>query len=84
MSNEKYVISKIFFGENKMKNISGVLRSVAALPHSVSVGVKSETEKKYTQTETHFWLVGGALNIESKLHQSPIKQFILVGINVSI
>lgn len=67
-----------------MKNISGVLRSVAALPHSVSVGVKSETEKKYTQTETHFWLVGGALNIESKLHQSPIKQSIFIGINVSI
>ena len=41
-----------------MKNISGVLRSVAALPHSVSVGVKSETEKKYTHSRDTF-LVGG-------------------------
>ena len=65
-----------------MKNISGVLRSVAALPHSVSVGVKSETEKKYTQRHIFGWW--GALNIESKLHQSPIKQSIFIGINVSV
>ena len=43
--------------------------------------------RKEIHTETHFTflvLVGGALNIESKLHQSPIKQSIFIGINVSI